>query len=61
MGGALKEVRRALLDADVNLKVANRVVEGVKEKTVGMKLVDGEARSSLADCFSSKSCLVHKI
>lgn len=40
--GALKEVKRALLDADVNLKVTNRLVEGVKSKAVGMKLVDGE-------------------
>lgn len=42
--GALKEVKRALLDADVNLKVTNRLVEGVKSKAVGMKLVDGELR-----------------
>eukprot|EP00903_Cladosiphon_okamuranus_P011894 g11171.t1 len=39
--GALKEVKRALLDADVNLKVTNRLVEAVKSKAVGMKLVDG--------------------
>ncbi|CAN0119483.1 unnamed protein product [Scytosiphon promiscuus] len=39
--GALKEVKRALLDADVNLKVTNRLIEAVKTKAVGMKLVDG--------------------
>lgn len=35
-------MKRALLDADVNLKVANQLVEAVKDKAVGMKLVDGE-------------------
>lgn len=39
--GALKEVKRALLDADVNLKVTNQLVDAVKSKAVGMKLVDG--------------------
>ncbi|CAM9370314.1 unnamed protein product [Pylaiella littoralis] len=39
--GALKEVRRSLLDADVNLKVTNRLVDAVKAKAVGMKLIDG--------------------
>lgn len=43
--GALKEVKRALLDADVNLKVTNRLVDGVKEKAVGMKLIDGKSRN----------------
>lgn len=42
--GALKEVKRALLDADVNLKVTNQLVGAVKAKAVGMKLVDGELR-----------------
>lgn len=41
--GALKEVRRSLLDADVNLKVTNRLVDAVKAKAVGMKLIDGES------------------
>lgn len=38
----MKEVKRALLDADVNLKVTNTLVDAVKSKAVGMKLVDGE-------------------
>lgn len=38
---ALREVKRALLDADVNLKVTNTLVENVKGKAVGMQLVDG--------------------
>lgn len=40
--GALTEVKRALLDADVNLKVTNRLIEAVKNKAVGAKLVDGK-------------------
>lgn len=40
--GALQEVKRALIDADVNLKVTNNLVAAVKEKAVGSKLVDGE-------------------
>lgn len=40
----MKEVKRALLDADVNLKVTNQLVDAVKSKAVGMKLVDGEWR-----------------
>lgn len=35
-------MKRVLLDADVNLKVTNQLVEAVKDKAVGMKLVDGE-------------------
>lgn len=40
--GALKEVKRAMIDADVNLKVTNELVAAVKDKTVGANLVDGE-------------------
>ncbi|CAM9360245.1 unnamed protein product [Discosporangium mesarthrocarpum] len=39
--GALKDVKRALLDADVNLGVTNRLVEAVKEKAVGMEVTEG--------------------
>ncbi|CBN76263.1 PFfh, plastid Ffh subunit of the signal recognition particle [Ectocarpus siliculosus] len=39
--GALNEVKRALLDADLNLMVTNTLVDAVKSKAVGMKLVDG--------------------
>lgn len=30
-----REVKRALLDADVNLKVTNALIEAVKEKAMG--------------------------
>ena len=35
----LKEVRRALVDADVNYKVAKNFVDGVKEKAMGMNVL----------------------
>ncbi|CAM9136032.1 unnamed protein product [Chrysoparadoxa australica] len=38
---ALKEVKRALLDADVNLGVTNNLVKAVKAKAVGMKIIEG--------------------
>jgi len=41
ISGALKDIRRSLLEADVNLAVANSVVEEVKKKAVGAAVVDG--------------------
>lgn len=35
---ALKEIRNALLDADVNLQVVNKFVENVKSKAIGMEV-----------------------
>lgn len=37
----LKEVKTILLDADVNLQVANALLANVKEKAVGMKVESG--------------------
>lgn len=39
--GALRDVKRALLDADVNLKVTNALLEAVKEKALGRYRVGG--------------------
>ena len=39
--GALKEVRRALLDADVSLPVVKDFVEEVRQKAVGSEVVRG--------------------
>lgn len=36
-----REVKRALLDADVNLKVTNALLEAVKEKALGKFLCMG--------------------
>lgn len=41
MAGALKDVKRALLDSDVNLVVANAIVNGVKERAVGVEVTKG--------------------
>ena len=38
---ALKDVRRALLDADVNIKVADTLIEGVKNRAVGQEVTKG--------------------
>jgi len=38
---ALKDVRRALLDADVNLNVANTLIEGVKRRSIGKEVTKG--------------------
>jgi signal recognition particle subunit SRP54 len=38
---ALKDVRRALLDADVNLNVADTLIEGVKTRAVGQEVTKG--------------------
>ena len=40
----LKEIRRALIDADVNYKIAKEFTERVKEKALGQKCAYG--------CFS---------
>ena len=35
LSGAGRQVKRALLDADVNLKVTNALIEAVKDKALG--------------------------
>ncbi|KAL7442519.1 hypothetical protein ACHAXH_009799 [Discostella pseudostelligera] len=38
---ALTSVRRALLDADVNIDVATTLIEGVKKRSLGMEIIKG--------------------
>ena len=38
---ALKSVRRALLDADVNLNVATALIDGVRRRSIGVDLIKG--------------------
>lgn len=38
---ALREVRRALLDADVNMQVADTLIEGVKQRALGKVVIEG--------------------
>ena len=38
---ALRDVRRALLDADVNLNVADTLIEGVKARSLGVQVLEG--------------------
>ena len=41
IASALKDVRRALLDADVNLNVADTLIEGVKRRSLGQEVTKG--------------------
>ena len=38
---ALRDVRRALLDADVNINVADTLIEGVKNRSIGKEVTKG--------------------
>lgn len=38
---ALREVRRALLDADVNVDVADTLIDGVRKRTLGEEVLEG--------------------
>jgi len=38
---ALRSVRRALLDADVNIDVADALIDGVKKRSLGEEVLDG--------------------
>lgn len=38
---ALREVRRALLDADVNVDVADTLIEGVRKRSLGVEVIEG--------------------
>jgi signal recognition particle subunit SRP54 len=38
---ALRDVRRALLDADVNIAVADTLIEGVKKRSIGQEVISG--------------------
>ena len=43
----LKDVRRALLDADVNYKVAKQFTDTVKKKAQGQKVITAEKRQEM--------------
>jgi len=38
---ALRQVRRALLDADVNVDVADTLIEGVRKRSLGKEVIEG--------------------
>ena len=41
MQEAFREIRRALLDADVNLRVVKAFISNIKDKAEGEKIVEG--------------------
>lgn len=46
MAETMKEVRRALLDADVNFKTAKEFTDRVKAKALGQNVLTARARGS---------------
>ena len=51
---AMKDIRRALLDADVSYKIAKQFCDDVKKKAIGQNVVPGPIFSS--DCFYEQGC-----
>lgn len=41
ISGALRDVRRALLDADVNVAVADSLIDGVRVRSLGVDIMEG--------------------
>jgi len=41
INSAMKDVKKALLDADVNLKVVNKIIKDVKERAIGREVLPG--------------------
>lgn len=41
ISASLREVRRALLDADVNLEIADALIEGVRSRSLGQEVTKG--------------------
>ena len=59
VGDALREVRMALLEADVNFKVARDFIERVKTKSLGAEVVPASSpasRSSKSSTTNSWTC-----
>ena len=42
----LKDVRKALMDADVNYKVANNFIKTVKQKALGQNVINAQAQGT---------------
>ncbi|MGL1512209.1 signal recognition particle receptor subunit alpha, partial [Vibrio parahaemolyticus] len=47
IANTVKDIRRALLDADVNFKIAKEFTDKVKEKAVGEKVINAISPSQL--------------
>ena len=47
MASTVKEIRRALVDADVNYKIAKEFTDKVKEKALGEKVINAISPSQL--------------
>src|ERR1035437_8132089 len=47
VAATLKEIRRALVDADVNYKIAKEFTDTIKEKAIGAKVINAVSPSQL--------------
>lgn len=52
--GALKQVRRALLEADVSLEVIKGFIADVRQKAIGAEVVRGSARISSSSSWCTR-------
>lgn len=56
---ALRQVRRALLDADVNVDVADTLVEGVRTRSLGTEVLEGvTADQQFIKAVSGQCCFL---
>ncbi|WP_288097453.1 signal recognition particle receptor subunit alpha, partial [Hydrotalea sp.] len=47
VANTVKDIRRALIDADVNFKIAKEFTDKVKEKTIGEKVINAVSPGQL--------------
>ncbi|MEY3151423.1 MAG: hypothetical protein RLZZ333_20 [Bacteroidota bacterium] len=47
VANTIKEIRKALLDADVNFKIAKEFTDKVKEKAIGQKVLNAVSPGQL--------------
>ena len=47
IASTLKEIRRALVDADVNYKIAKEFTDSIKEKAIGEKVINAVSPGQL--------------
>ena len=56
---AMREVRMALLEADVSYKVVKDFVQKVSERAVGEEVLNSSSRSSTKSCAASWAMRTH--
>ena len=54
--GTLREIRRALIEADVNLEVARAFVEEVRERALGRKVLESLTPAEVGTAAGRAGC-----